>query len=58
MARAKIILGTVRKKFQNTQLLGGGTLDTEIGDKGEEEWKQLVDEIQQNESYGNVAIIA
>lgn len=58
LARAKIILGTVRKKFQNTQLLGGGTLDTEIGDKGEEEWKQLVDEIQQNESYGNVAIIA
>jgi hypothetical protein len=57
LARAKMILGTVRRKFQNTPLLGGGTIDTEIGTEGKEEWDKLVEEIQTNESYGNIAII-
>lgn len=41
LANAKVILGTVRSKFANVQLLGGGTIDTSIGQIGQEEMKEL-----------------
>lgn len=37
LAEAKILLGTVRKKYSSVQLIGGGTIDTTIGDEGREE---------------------
>jgi len=57
LAYAKIILGNVRKKFQNVQLLGGGTVDTSIGDEGREELDKLLEEIRTSESFGNLYCI-
>ena len=37
LAEAKILLGTVRKKFSGINLVGGGQIDTSIGDEGREE---------------------
>ncbi len=53
LAYAKILLGTIRKKFANTQLIGGGTIDTTIGDEGREELNQLMENIRQEESRSN-----
>ena len=58
LAQAKILLGTVRSKFQNITLLGGGTVDTSIGDRGREEWDKLVEEIQKDESRCQSWVIA
>lgn len=58
LAEAKILLGTVRKKFQNVQLVGGGSLDTSIGDEGREEKNQLMEEIIKQESKGQSWVIA
>ena len=40
-----MLLGTVRSKFKGMTLLGGGTVDYEIGDRGREEWDKLIEEI-------------
>ena len=53
-----MLLGTVRGKFQNITLLGGGTVDTTIGDRGREEWDKLIEEIQKDESRGQTWVIA
>lgn len=45
LAKAKMMLGIVRKKFNGVQLPGGGTIDDSIGDEGKEEWDKLIDEI-------------
>jgi len=45
IAKAKITLGNVRKKFEGVQLPGGGTIDTSVGEKGEEEWESARDDI-------------
>lgn len=52
-----MLLGTVRKKFQNITLLGGGSVDITIGDEGKEEWMKLIDEIQKDESIGQTWVI-
>jgi len=45
LAESKIIVGTVRKKFNGVQLLGGGQIDTEIFNEGKEERDKLIEEI-------------
>lgn len=45
LAKAKIILGMVRGKFDGVQLPGGGTVDASVGEKGEAEWEKWTDEI-------------
>ena len=56
-AYAKILLGTVRSKFQNVQLLGGGQVDTSIGDKGQAELDKIMEEIIKEESKGQWAYV-
>lgn len=51
LAYAKILLGTVRKKFQNVQLIGGGSVDTEIGQEGREELDKLMEQVRTDESF-------
>lgn len=57
LAYLKIQLGVVRKKFSSVQLLGGGQIDTSIGDEGKEELNQLIEQIRTEESFGNIAFI-
>ena len=52
LAEAKILLGTIRKKFQGVQLLGGGTIDTEIYNEGKEERDKLIEDMMNVESKG------
>lgn len=49
LAEAKIIVGTVRSKYQGVQLLGGGTLNTEIRSEGIAERDKLLEDLQINE---------
>lgn len=58
LAEAKILLGTVRKKFQNVNLIGGGSIDASCYDEGIEEKRQLMDEIIKQESKGQSWVIA
>ena len=52
LSEAKILLGTVRKKYSSVQLIGGGTIDTTIGDEGREEKSQIIENIIRDESKG------
>ena len=52
LAEAKILLGTVRKKFQNINLVAGGSIDTSIGDEGKEEKAAILENIIKEESCG------
>ena len=52
LAECKILLGTIRKKFSSIQLIGGGQIDTTIGDEGREEKQQIMDEIIKSEAQG------
>ena len=52
LAEAKMLLGTIRKKFQGTALLGGGTLDTEIYNEGKEEKDKILEDLIKSESKG------
>lgn len=58
LAEAKILLGTIRKKFSSVQLIGGGQIDTTIGDEGKEEKQKIMDEIIHDEAKGQTWIIA
>lgn len=49
LAEAKILLGTIRKKFEGVQLLGGGTIDTTIGDEGTTERDALIEKLRREE---------
>ena len=52
-AHAKILLGTIRSKYSNISLPGGGQLDgAALKQEGAAEEKELIDNIRQ-ESYGN-----
>lgn len=51
IAYAKIMLGTIRKKFTNVTLPGGGQIDITIGDEGKEELKTLVENIRKEEGF-------
>lgn len=52
LAEAKMLVGTIRKKFQGTALLGGGTLDTEIYNEGKEERDKILEDLIRSESKG------
>ena len=54
LAKAKILLGTIRSKFQNVQLVGGGSIDTSIKEEGQAELDKVLEEIRSSESYGNL----
>jgi len=58
LAYSKIMLGTVRKKFGDIPLLGGATVNTEIGDDGKEELATLIENVRKDESMGNGFYIA
>ena len=57
LAKLKIQLGVVRKKFSSVQLIGGGTIDTTIGDEGKEEMNQIMEQLRQDESFGNLCFV-
>lgn len=58
LAEAKILLGTIRKKFQNVALTGGASIDTSIGDEGREEKQQIMENIIKDEARGQTWVIA
>lgn len=58
LAEAKILLGTIRKKFSSVQLIGGGTIDTSIGDEGKEEKQAAMEDLIKSESRGQCCYIA
>jgi hypothetical protein len=47
LAHAKILLGTIRSKYEGVQILGGGTIDTSIKDEGISERDALLEEIRE-----------
>lgn len=54
LAKAKILLGTIRSKFQNVQLVGGGNVDTSIKEEGQAELDKVLEELRSSETYGNL----
>jgi len=52
LAECKILLGTIRRKFSSVQLIGGGTIDTSIGDEGKEEKQAALEDLIKSESRG------
>lgn len=58
LAKCKMLLGTIRKKFQGTALPGGGTIDTSIGDEGKEELNAALEDLIKSESCGQCCYIA
>ena len=52
LAKAKILLGTIRAKFQSVQLIGGGTIDTSIKDEGTQELQTIIENIRADEAKG------
>ena len=46
LARAMMIVGRVRKKFESIPLLGGGQVDTSIFDEGKELWDKTMEDLQ------------
>lgn len=58
LAEAKILLGTIRKKYSGTQLLGGGTIDSEIGSEGKEERDRILENLIKDESRGQCFYIS
>jgi len=49
LAQAKRMLGTIRRKYTNVSLPGGGTIDASIGDEGKEEAEALEKNIMSRE---------
>ena len=49
LANAKIMLGTIRKKFTSVTLPGGGQIDITIGDEGKDELKTIIENIRKEE---------
>jgi hypothetical protein len=58
LACAKKTVGLVRKKFANASFAGGITVDTSIGDEGNNEYKDLLDRLQKEETPGCGGFIA
>ena len=52
LAKCKILLGTIRSKFQNVQLVGGAQIDTSIKEEGQQELDKILESIQTDESIG------
>ena len=57
LALMKIQLGIVRKKFSSVQLIGGGTIDTSIGDEGKEEFDKAMEDLRTTESFGSLVFV-
>lgn len=57
LAKAKILLGTIRSKFQNVQLVGGGNIDTSIKEEGQQELDKILEEIRTAEGVGNLYVL-
>ena len=57
LAEAKILLGTIRKKFSGVNLPGGGQIDTSIGDEGREEKSQALEDLMSSEAKGQCFIV-
>ena len=57
LAFAKMLLGTIRKKFGSVQLLGGAQLDTSIGDEGKAEYDSIMENIIRDEGKGQCCFI-
>lgn len=51
LACAKIIVGRIREKYSGTQLLGGGSINSDIKQEGIEEKQQLLEEIRETYTY-------
>ena len=49
LALSKITLGRVRKKYQNTQLLGGAVLDTDVLEEGKADRNELFENLRSEE---------
>lgn len=58
LAKAKILLGTIRSKFQGVNLVGGGTIDTSIKDEGNQELQTILENIRNDEGKGNFFVIS
>lgn len=58
LAKAKILLGTIRKKFSGVNLIGGGQIDTSIGDEGKEEYNAALEDLIKSESRGQCCYIS
>ena len=54
LAKAKILLGTIRSKFQNVQLVGGGNIDTSIKEEGQQELDKVLEDMKMSEVVGNL----
>lgn len=50
-AKCMILLGLIRKKFTNVQLLGSGQVDAEIGNQGQQELDKIMEQIRNDESF-------
>ena len=57
LAECKILLGTIRKTFSSIQLVGGGQIDTTIGDEGKEEKQQIMENLLRDEAKGQCWMI-
>jgi hypothetical protein len=49
LGQAKMIIGTVRNKFNGTTLIGGGSLDVGIKDEGKTECDALLEQLKAKE---------
>lgn len=58
LAEAKILLGTIRKKFSGVNLVGGGQIDTSIGDEGREEKQAALEDLIKSESKGQAFFLS
>lgn len=54
LAKAKILLGTIRSKFQNVQLVGGGSIDASIKEEGQNDLDKILEEIRTAEGNTNM----
>lgn len=57
LAYLKIQLGVVRKKFSSVQLIGGGQIDTSIGEEGQQELDKALEELRSSESFSNLCFV-
>lgn len=57
LAYCKIMLGTIRSKFGSVQLIGGGNINTDIGQEGKEELNNIIENILRDTSIGQQCYI-
>lgn len=57
LANCKIMLGTIRSKFGSVQLIGGGNINTDIGQEGREELNNIIENIMRDTSIGQQCFI-